>query len=176
MNVIEVEITSLSADPANVRRHSEAQIEKLMAALRRWGQTLPLLADQNNVVRVGNARLEAARRLGWERVKIVRLDLPPSEWTALAISDNRLHDDSEFNDEALALVLSALHTESADLAAAAGFSPDEIAALVGANSEPAPAEPPADFPAVDENVATEHQCPRCHYRWSGNSAPQENAA
>jgi ParB-like chromosome segregation protein Spo0J len=170
MTVEEVEISSLSGDPANVRKHSEAQIEKLMAAFRRWGQTLPLLADRNSVVRIGNARLEAARRLGWERVKIVRLDLSPSEWTALAIADNKLHDDSEFDDQALASVLTALAAEDGDLAAAAGFTADELAALVGANTDPA-AEAPADFTAVDENIEVEHECPKCKFRWSGSSAP-----
>lgn len=174
MNVEEVEISSLFADPANVRRHTEAQIGKLMAALRRWGQTLPLLVDANSIVRVGNARLDAMGRLGWTKVKIVKLDLPPSEWAALAIADNKLHDDSEFDQQALAEVLSALRAEDADLAAVSGFSPDELAALVGA-SDPAPAEPaqpPADFTEVGEDLATEHQCPRCKYRWSGSTAPQ----
>ena len=29
---------------------------------------------------------------------------------------------------------------------------------------------PEDFPEVDENVPTEHQCPKCGYRWSGGAA------
>src|SRR3954452_19244945 len=120
MNVETVEISTLSADPANVRTHSEAQITKLMGMLRRWGQTLPLLIDANRIVRVGNARLEAARRLGWSHVKVVQLYLPPSEWTALAIADNKSHDDSSF-DTALAEVLSALQAEDAALAEAAGY-------------------------------------------------------
>ena len=61
MNVETVETASLSNDPANLRLHSDAQIEKLVGMLRRWGQTLPLLVDSNSVVRVGNARLEAAQ-------------------------------------------------------------------------------------------------------------------
>jgi hypothetical protein len=146
-----VEIASLSSDPANVRRHSDAQIEKLMAALRRWTQTLPLLADQNNVVRVGNARLEAMRRLGWTHAKIVRLDLPPSEWTALAIADNRLHDDSEFDDAALAAVLASLQTEDPDLAQSAGYSISEIATLIGqSNGEGVSNDPDATWKGMPE--------------------------
>lgn len=174
MNVIEVEISTLSPDPANVRRHTDAQIGKLMGMLKRWGQTLPLLIDKSNVVRVGNARLEAMRRLCWTRVKVVQLDLPPSEWTALAIADNKSHDDSEFDSQALAEVLAALRSEDAGLAEAAGYTPDELASLLGEQT-PEPAQPPAEFPAFDENIPTEHECPRCHYRWSGSSAPQEAA-
>src|SRR4051794_9396826 len=126
MNVETVEIASLSNDPANLRLHSHAQIEKLVGMLRRWGQTLPLLVDSNSVVRVGNARLEAARRLGWTQIKVIKLDLPPSEWTALAIADNKSHDDSSFDQSALANVLASLRSESDELVAAAGYTADEL--------------------------------------------------
>ena len=174
MNVQTINITDLSPDPANVRRHTDAQIGKLMGMLRRWGQTLPLLIDANNVVRVGNARLEAMNRLGWTTVKAIRLDLPPSEWTALAISDNKSHDDSDFDNVALADVLAALRAEDNELAEVAGFTPDELAVLLG-GSDAAPEQPPAEFPAYDESIETQHECPKCRFRWSGSSAPQEAA-
>ncbi|MBC7819090.1 MAG: ParB N-terminal domain-containing protein [Planctomycetaceae bacterium] len=174
MNVETIEISQLSPDPANLRQHPEAQITKLMGMLKRWGQTLPLLIDANRVVRVGNARLEATRRLGWTTVKVVQLDLPPSEWTALAIADNKSHDDSSFDESALASVLASLQAEDADLAAAAGYSPDELAALLGDQTS-TPAVAPSEFPQVDETISTDHECPKCKYRWSGSSAPQEAA-
>ena len=170
MEVETVAVSELSNDPANVRQHSEAQISKLAGSLRRWGQTLPLLVDQHNVVRIGNARLEAARRLGWQHVQIVRLMLSPSEWTALAIADNRLHDESTFDSAALSNVLDALRSEDAELATATGYTLDEIASLLGGNETQTP-EPPADFPTVDENIQTDHQCPKCGYVWSGSTAP-----
>ncbi len=177
MDIKTIPIGELSADPSNVRVHTEAQIEKLMGMLRRWGQTLPLLIDSNRVVRVGNARLDAARRLGWTEVKVLQLDLPPSEWTALAIADNKSHDDSSFDQSALAQVLASLQSEGGDLAIAAGYSPDELAQLLGQQSDAATAaQPPADFPIVDENIETEHECPKCKYRWSGSSAPAEDDA
>jgi rubrerythrin len=27
--------------------------------------------------------------------------------------------------------------------------------------------PPEDFKEVDENIETEHSCPKCGYKWSG---------
>jgi hypothetical protein len=134
MNIETIEIEELTSDPSNVRVHSPAQIEKLMGMLKRWGQTLPLLIDSTQTVRVGNARLDAARRLGWTHVKVLRLNLPPSEWTALAIADNKSHDDSEFDQSALAAALASLQTEDAELAAAAGYSPAELAKLIGENN------------------------------------------
>ncbi len=170
MNVKKVEIASLSPDPANVRRHPEGQITKLMGMLRRWGQTLPLLVDGNGVVRVGNARLEAMTRLGWDKVNVVRLDLSPSEWTALAIADNKSHDDSEFDEAALANVLASLRAEDADLAEAAGYTVEELANLLG-DQTPTEDEAPESFPEVGEDIHTDFKCPRCSYAWSGSSAP-----
>ena len=31
------------------------------------------------------------------------------------------------------------------------------------------AAPPDEFGEVDENIETEHECPKCKYRWSGKS-------
>lgn len=169
MNVETVAIETLSADPANVRKHGEGQITKLMGALKRWGQTLPLLMDENNVVRIGNARLTAMQRLGWTEVQVVRLELPPSEWTALSIADNKLHDESEFDQGALAEVVGALRAEDDDLAQAAGFTADELADLLGQQAAE-PVEPPADFPEVTENVHCDYRCPKCGYAWSGKAA------
>lgn len=171
MNVETIEISQLSADVANVRTHGESQISKLMASLRRWGQTLPLLVDANNLVRVGNARLEAMLRLSWTKCKIVRMDLSPTEWVALSVADNRLHDESSFDQNALANVLTALRAEDVDMQAV-GYTPAELAELLG-EQQGADAQPPADFPVVDETISTEHECPKCKYKWSGSSAPQE---
>lgn len=171
MTIETIAINELSADPGNVRTHGEAQIQKLVASLRRWGQTLPLLVDANNVVRVGNARLEAMKRLGWETANVIRLDLSPSEWVALSIADNKLHDDSEFDQQALSNVLAALKTEDADLAEAAGFSPEELATLLGGSPESPDA--PEDFPSYDEKIKCDFRCPKCAYEWSGSPGGQD---
>jgi hypothetical protein len=131
------------------------------------------LADRNDVVRVGNAPLEAMKRLGWTMAKVVRLDLPPTAWVALAVADNRLGDPeagSTFDVEALTSVLAALQAEDADLAAVVGYSPNELAAVFG--DQPAPAQQPAapeQFPEYGEDITTEHTCPKCGYAWSGKS-------
>jgi hypothetical protein len=31
-------------------------------------------------------------------------------------------------------------------------------------------DPPEDFPAFDESIETEHECPKCGYKWSGGNA------
>jgi hypothetical protein len=111
----------------------------------------------------------------------VRTNLTGSEATAYGIADNRTGDESigsTFDQQSLAEVLAALSAEDAELAASTGYTPDEIAGLLTAQavaSQP-PADAPADFPAVDETLQTDHQCPKCGYRWSGSTAPQQEAA
>src|SRR4051812_27005758 len=118
MNVESVEISSLSPDPANVRRHSERNLETIKASLRRFGQQKPIVVDAAGVVRAGNGTLAAAVALGWSHIQIVRSNLTGSEAVSYAIADNRAGDPeigSTFDPQALAEVLTALRAEDADL-------------------------------------------------------------
>ena len=38
------------------------------------------------------------------------------------------------------------------------------------NLRPEDPVPPGEFGVIDENLATEHQCPKCGYQWSGGKA------
>lgn len=178
MTVETVNLNELSNDPANVRQHSERNVGTVMASLRRFGQQVPLIADANNVVRVGNCRLEAMRRLGWATALIVRTALTGAELAAYAVADNRSGDPavgSTSDEAALADVLTALRAEDETLVADAGYTLDELAALIGGTDDSTEEEPPAEFPEHGEDIDVEHQCPRCSFRWSGDSSPQEVA-
>lgn len=48
-----------------------------------------------------------------------------------------------------------------------GFSEAELGALLEGAKEDGP---PNEFPVKDENIGIQHQCPKCHYRWSGKPA------
>src|SRR5690554_4033428 len=82
-------IGDLTADPANVRKHSTRNLEAIKASLKRFGQQKPIVVDGNGVVIAGNGTLEAARSLGWTHIEIVRTELTGSEAVAFAIADNR---------------------------------------------------------------------------------------
>jgi ParB-like chromosome segregation protein Spo0J len=163
-----VPIDSVSSDPSNVRVHPERNLETIKGSLARFGQQKPIVVDANGIVRAGNGTLEAAKALGWTEIQVVKTELTGSEATAFSIVDNRSADSSEFDEKALVEILTALKCENADLAVSAGFSLDEISELI---DRTATVEAPADFPVVDENIETQFECPKCHYRWSGSSAP-----
>lgn len=175
MTVETVPIDSIQLDPANLRRHPERNLSAIKGSLARFGQQRPVVVDGRGVIIAGNGTVLAARELGWTEIQITRTALAGSEAVAFSIADNRTSETSEWDQQSLAEVLAALQAEDADLAAASGFSPDELAAMLTVPEPPA-AEPPADFASVDESLPTDHQCPSCGYRWSGSTAPQEAAA
>lgn len=102
-------ITSLAAYEKNPRRHPEKQIVKLMASISEFGFALPVLVDAKRTIIAGHARIEAARRLGIAEVPV----LIASNWSkaqvrAYRLADNRLAELATWDDELLAIELSAL--------------------------------------------------------------------
>jgi ParB family chromosome partitioning protein len=130
MQIIKKSISELSNDPANARKHDDRNIESIVASLRRFGQQKPIVIDMNNIVRAGNGTLEAARRLGWDSIDCVRTDLKGSDAIAYAIADNRTSELAEWDSDVLAAQLNGLLTDDEALANAAGFSAEEIEAML----------------------------------------------
>ncbi|HEY0008049.1 MAG TPA: ParB N-terminal domain-containing protein [Tepidisphaeraceae bacterium] len=173
MTIETVKISSIQPDPANLRKHAERNLQTIKGSLARFGQQRPIVVDARGIIIAGNGTYAAAQALGWPSIQIVRTALTGSEAVAFAIADNRTSETSEWDDAALANVLAALKAEDADLAQATGFTLDELAGLIGGNNEPAePQQPPEEFPEFDEDIQTDHECPKCRYRWSGSTAPQ----
>lgn len=175
MTVETVQINTIQPDPANLRKHPDRNLSVIKGSLTRFGQQKPIVVDGRGIVIAGNGTYAAACELGWSHVQIVRTALTGSEATAYAIADNRAADLAEWDDQSLAEVLAALRAEDDDLAAAAGYSPDELAALLGSDTPAEQPTAPDEFPAFDESIPTEHQCPRCKYAWSGSSTPSDAA-
>jgi DNA modification methylase len=148
MDVERLAIASISPDPANARRHPERNLEAIVASLRRFGQQKPIVVDQNGVVRAGNGTLEAAVRLGWTEIDVVRTELHGVDATAYAIADNRTGELAEWDEEALARLLHSMRDDG-DAAAATGFNERNIQSLItsflpsGDRTDPQSMDPPA---------------------------------
>ncbi len=130
MQTKEMRIDKLSQDPANARKHDDRNIEAIVGSLRRFGQQHPIIVDASGVVRAGNGRLEAARRLGWETIQVIETTLTGSDATAFAIADNRTAELAEWDDEILRATLEGLRFEDEELLDAAGFTDDELTELL----------------------------------------------
>lgn len=80
--------------------------------------------------------------------------------------DNKASDVGEYDLDALAELLSYLDEDGYE---GTGYTDAEVRQL--AHAVPPLESGEEEFPAFDEDVPTEYQCPKCSYRWSGKPAP-----
>ena len=130
MQVESVNIEELIFDPANVRTHDNKNLDAIKGSLAKFGQQKPIVINSEGIVVAGNGTLAAAKALGWRTLNVVRTELEGSDATAYAIADNRTADLAEWDDGALAEILSALQIEDESLVDAAGFSAEELTEMV----------------------------------------------
>src|SRR5437762_7703163 len=76
---------------ANARRHSEADIDKIVASVLKWGWTNPVLVDEHGVLIAGHLRVGAAARMGLKSTPvIVARGWTEDEKQAYRLADNEL--------------------------------------------------------------------------------------
>ena len=126
MVIEKVPVSDLVPDPANVRKHSQSNIDALKRSLETFGQQKPIVVDADNVVIAGNGFLAAAKELGWDTIDVVRTRLTGDKARAFAIADNRTAELSDWDTDALAEMLASIPDEYLQ---STGWSEDEIAAL-----------------------------------------------
>ncbi len=113
-NIVEVPVKALRCNPRNARRHSTKQIECLTASIRRFGFKGVIVIAPSGQILAGHARFQAAKLLELERMPcLVVTDLDDPAMRAFSLADNRLAEQSEWDEEVLKLELAAL--ESLDL-------------------------------------------------------------
>ena len=115
MTIENVTLTSISPDPDNARNHDERDILAKMAILRKYGQQKPLVVDKNDVIVAGNGFYEAARRLEYKTIAVVRTGLEGAEARLYAIADNRTGEMSTWNLPVLQATLGVLALDGLDL-------------------------------------------------------------
>jgi hypothetical protein len=95
-------IASLKPDPKNPRTHTRKQVDQIAKSIKTFGFNVPILVDARLNVVAGHGRLLACRKLGWSEVPTIGLDhLTPAQAKAFLIADNKLTENSEWNDRLL---------------------------------------------------------------------------
>ena len=127
MNIETLRIAGLTPDPKNARQHDEKNLNAIMASLKEFGQRKPIVITEAGVIVAGNGTVEAAKRLGWTDIEIVKI---PNDWTpdkvkAFAIADNRTAELANWNQEVLTSQLLELEAEGWEIAEF-GFEPLEM--------------------------------------------------
>jgi len=166
MKTESVAIESISQDPANVRKHSERNLSAIVASLRKFGQQKPIVVNADGIILAGNGTYEAAKRLGLEKIDIVRSALKGADATGFAIADNRTAELAEWDDTALAETLRALQSEDFDVEAA-GFTDTEVDELLTRLGNEA-LIPDHEGKEYDESIADDVQmvtCPKCSHEF-----------
>ena len=137
-------------------RRNEAAIPEVMASIRRFGFAAPIVARHaDGEVIAGHTRLEAARRLGLDRVPVRYMDLDPADAHLLALADNRVGEIASWDDAKLAGVLADL--DVGEDTEGLGFDEDELRDLLGTLGEDVPVPESDEPPEVDEQGEPDSQ-------------------
>src|SRR5574344_785091 len=111
------------------RTHNDEQIAQIVASIKEFGFTNPILIGEDDVIIAGHGRLLAAQRMGLKEVPVIRLlGLTPSQRRALVIADNKIAMNAGWDEEMLSLEMGELKAEDFDIDLL-GFNPDELNAL-----------------------------------------------
>ncbi len=115
-------------------RRNQAAVDKVAASIRVFGFRQPIVIDEAGVIIVGHTRWLAARELQLTEVPVhVAVGLTPDQARAYRLADNRLHEESEWDDALLSAELTALDASGFDLTLT-GFDDAELERLVAAFS------------------------------------------
>ena len=124
-----MQVANITPYSRNARAHSAAQISQIIASIREFGFTNPVLLDEHNVLIAGHGRLAAAQQLGMpELPAIVLTGLSDAQKQALRIADNKLALNASWDDDLLRTELMDLRDGGFDLSLT-GFGEDELLGL-----------------------------------------------
>ena len=117
MKLETIKITNLIPDPNNARTHDDTNLKAIEGSLKEFGQRKPIVITKDNIIAAGNGTVEAAKRLGWTDIQVVRV---PADWDAdrikaFALADNRTAELAAWNPEVMASQLIDLQEAGFDI-------------------------------------------------------------
>ena len=116
----------------------------------------PIIVDEAGVILGGNMRFRACKELNIDPLPVGWVQRV-NGWTVEKKRRFIIMDNRGFGQDDTDMLANEWSIEEL---IAAGFTDAE---LTGNNQD----EAPEDFKDVDENIDTEHECPKCGYKWSG---------
>lgn len=92
MEIIEKRLSELKHPEQNVRMHSQKQIKEYCRSISKYGQTKPMVIDEDGVILIGNGLYDALLALGRESGScMVKAGLSEKEKKKLMLADNRIY-------------------------------------------------------------------------------------
>lgn len=142
-NVEMVPLAQLVVPKRMLRKINQRHIERLMASINEFGFIGVIIVEADGTVLTGLVRLEAARRLGYTELPVIRIDhLTPAQALAYRVADNKLAEGVYWDEGALRLEFEdILALDTSFELELTGFSTGELDVVLDAqpNSDPADA-------------------------------------
>lgn len=122
--VKQVPLAELKPYPGNARR---GDVDMIAASLEAHGQYKPIVVNARDmVILAGNHTLQAAEKIGWDKVRAFFVDVDDAEAARINLVDNRTNDVAGYDTDALIAQLQALP----DLEAT-GYDQEALNVLLG---------------------------------------------
>jgi DNA modification methylase len=119
----------------NPRKIPAKAISKVAESIKAFGFKQPIVVDKQDVIIVGHTRLLGARKLGYEQVPVVvAADLTPAQVKAYRLADNRVSEESSWDDDLLGAELADLQELDFDLESL-GFDDFELDRLLDCSDD-----------------------------------------
>jgi hypothetical protein len=155
--------------PSNPNRGDVDAIAESIEGIGFYG--VVVVHESTGHILIGEHRWTAAQTVGLGEVPAIVVDCDDDTARAIMVGDNEYAKLARWDVERLVAVLEQQRASPLGLAAT-GFGEARFAELV-AQLHPAP---PDQFPGYDDDLPTQHRCPRCGYEWSGSARPGQGAA
>ena len=131
-------VGTLVPSPHNARTHSKRQVEQIVASIREFGFTNPILIDSDGSVIAGHGRLLAAKAMALTEVPAIILEgLSDTQKRAFRLADNKIALNAGWDTDLLKLELGELAVLDVDFdLSATGFSTGEIDVVLKGSPDP----------------------------------------
>ena len=155
----------INHNPRNWKIHTEQGKESLIGTVNQIGFAgVPLVYHSERTGGLtfadGHRRKETFPDL---EVDVAMTDLSDEEVDILLMTYDPLAEEMEPNFEKLNVLMGTAKVDQPGLQSFLGRLADKHQLFF---DNP---DPPDEFPEFDDDIKTEHQCPKCGYEWSGDS-------
>lgn len=99
----------------NPRKISDAAVEAVAESIRRYGFNVPLVLDREYTIISGHTRYRALKKLGVTEAACIIVDLDPRKAREYRLVDNKVHEMTSWNFDALAVELRELDWKELNL-------------------------------------------------------------
>lgn len=176
MKVIDMSLSDIKPYENNPRENADA-IDKVAESIKEFGFQQPIVVDTQGIIIVGHTRYEAAKKLGLDTVPVNVADLPEEKAKAYRLADNKVAEYSYWDFDKLEKEFDDLKFSDVDFSALGFVVPADEEGITDVtddengnvtsdgNDGNDGNESGEEFAPIDENIKTEHVCPKCGYEW-----------